>query len=64
MINMETCYGCKCLKFRHSPNHIWAGFLCEKNLPKKGALLGEVGGYEKVCKHPMRQSENCYVQYY
>ena len=49
----DTCYGCKHLKMRDSPNYKWAGFLCEKNLPKKGELLGEVGGIDLVCKHPV-----------
>ena len=56
----ETCYGCKHLKMRDSPNYIWAGFLCKKNLPRKGVLIGEVGGYERKCIHPMRQVEDCF----
>jgi len=56
----ETCYGCKYLKIRNSPNYKWAGFLCAKDLPKKGELLGEVGGVDLVCKHPMRQAEDCF----
>jgi hypothetical protein len=60
-IMTDTCYGCKHLKMRDSPNYKWAGFLCEKNLPKKGELLGEVGGIDLVCKHPMRQAEDCFV---
>lgn len=56
----ETCYGCKHLKMRDSPNLIWAGFLCKKDLPRKGVLIGEVGGYERKCIHPMRQAEDCF----
>ena len=60
-IMTETCYGCKYLKTRNSPNYKWAGFLCAKDLPKKGELLGEVGGVNLVCKHPMRHAEDCFV---
>jgi len=60
-IMTDTCYGCKYLEMKDSLNHRYARFYCEKDLPEKGELLGEVGGINLVCKHPMRQTEDCFV---